>query len=321
MSEQHNEEQNQSTVFVEGNAFKNDIGPLNALSQMSTEPSLRNLCDVVFIVEGERFPAHRVVVAASSPVFQVMLTNGMRETSAHEIRIESTDKATWELALRFMYTGYVEIDNREIAFNILRLAHHFEMNALVDIADRYFCMHFTEDGVFELFCLAEKYGLKGLMLICQRKLEKEFTTLSNEQGFKLLSFEVFDEILQKNLLKDASELAKFHAIRIWAGIPIIDDEEDIEITGDMKSEEAKKLLRNLRVDKMEASEIEVARKYPFVYNCHDVFKAFMKQTLSMLGVGKVAFGHKSPDRHKLTILLNCPETFRFQKNRNFNCSY
>lgn len=91
---------------------------------MLTSTSSHILCDVEFLVDGQYFPAHRVIVAAASPVFEAMLTNDMRETNSRVISIGTTDKICWELALRFIYTGGVQIPNEEVAIRLLRLSHH-----------------------------------------------------------------------------------------------------------------------------------------------------------------------------------------------------
>lgn len=68
--------------------YKKLQSPSNSLSQMLTDPSLRKLCDVDFIVDSERFPAHGVVVAAASPVLANILT--MR-TGINPIHLKRAD--------------------------------------------------------------------------------------------------------------------------------------------------------------------------------------------------------------------------------------
>lgn len=46
--------------------------------------------DVVFVVEGRRFHAHRAVLAARCEHFRVMFSSGMRESHEREIRISGT---------------------------------------------------------------------------------------------------------------------------------------------------------------------------------------------------------------------------------------
>lgn len=68
--------------------------------------------DVVFVVQGSRFPAIRELVCAASPVFHAMLSNGMRETDEDEIETQSVDKASWTLAVSFIHTGQVQVKSK-----------------------------------------------------------------------------------------------------------------------------------------------------------------------------------------------------------------
>jgi len=72
-----------------------DGGALEILfSKMLSQP---NSCDIEFIVEGERFPAHRVVVAAVSTPFNKMLMGAMKESKSKEIHLKEISKTAWQL--------------------------------------------------------------------------------------------------------------------------------------------------------------------------------------------------------------------------------
>ena len=71
-----------------GNCFDDSIGLSERLQALLEYPDLQSLCDVVFKVGSQRFPAHRAVLATSSPVFRKMFTNGMKETKIVEFPLE-----------------------------------------------------------------------------------------------------------------------------------------------------------------------------------------------------------------------------------------
>uniref|UniRef100_A0A0D3HDW3 BTB domain-containing protein n=1 Tax=Oryza barthii TaxID=65489 RepID=A0A0D3HDW3_9ORYZ len=61
--------------------------------------------DVVFEVAGERFAAHRCVLAARSPVFGAELYGLMKEgDAAVVVRVEGVEARVFKLLLRFVYT-------------------------------------------------------------------------------------------------------------------------------------------------------------------------------------------------------------------------
>lgn len=60
--------------------------------------------DVSFIVEGETFRAHRVVLAARSPVFRAELFGSMPEATMTSITLHDITPKTFKVMLRFLYT-------------------------------------------------------------------------------------------------------------------------------------------------------------------------------------------------------------------------
>ena len=66
------------------------------------------LADVVLVVEGERFPAHRNVLAARSEYFRGLLLSGMQEGSGQqEIPLEEVSVGAFRVVLRYLYTAAV----------------------------------------------------------------------------------------------------------------------------------------------------------------------------------------------------------------------
>lgn len=55
-------------IFTDSHA-KSILGSMNTLRKTNT------LCDVVLTVQGQKFPAHRIVLAACSDYFCAMFTN------------------------------------------------------------------------------------------------------------------------------------------------------------------------------------------------------------------------------------------------------
>jgi hypothetical protein len=66
------------------------------------------LADVVLVVEGERFPAHRNVLAARSEYFRGLVLSGMQEGSGQqEIALEEVSAGAFRVVLRYLYTAAV----------------------------------------------------------------------------------------------------------------------------------------------------------------------------------------------------------------------
>ena len=75
----------------------------------------QNLCvkeftDVVFIVDGERVPAHKLILASQSEYFRAMLYGEMKEASQEDIPLPDIPLASFKTVLQYAYTGTLEIE-------------------------------------------------------------------------------------------------------------------------------------------------------------------------------------------------------------------
>ncbi|XP_010255973.1 PREDICTED: ARM REPEAT PROTEIN INTERACTING WITH ABF2-like isoform X2 [Nelumbo nucifera] len=87
------------------------------------------LSDVTFLVEGRRFYAHRIALLASSDAFRAMFDGGYREKDARDIEIPNIRWDVFELMMRFIYTGSVDV-TLDIAQDLLRAADQYLLEGL-----------------------------------------------------------------------------------------------------------------------------------------------------------------------------------------------
>jgi len=95
------------------------------------------LADVVLLVEGERFPAHRNVLAARSEYFRGLLLSGMQEGSGQqEISLEEVSAGAFRVVLRYLYTAAVpaweDLQGRAVLeLEVLKAADLFQAEGLL----------------------------------------------------------------------------------------------------------------------------------------------------------------------------------------------
>ncbi|KAF2284158.1 hypothetical protein GH714_019625 [Hevea brasiliensis] len=87
------------------------------------------LSDVTFLVEGRRFCAHRICLLASSDAFRAMFDGGYLEKDARDIEIPNIRWEVFELMMRFIYTGSIDI-SLDIAQDLLRAADQYLLEGL-----------------------------------------------------------------------------------------------------------------------------------------------------------------------------------------------
>ncbi|KAG2500386.1 hypothetical protein HYH03_001958 [Edaphochlamys debaryana] len=65
--------------------------------------------DLTLVVGGRRFPVHRAILIARCDFFKSQLEGGFADGAAAELSLQDADPAAFELLLRFIYTGAVDI--------------------------------------------------------------------------------------------------------------------------------------------------------------------------------------------------------------------
>ncbi|GBF95468.1 hypothetical protein Rsub_07818 [Raphidocelis subcapitata] len=84
--------------------------------------------DVAVTAGGRTFRAHRVVLAAASPMFLSMLDGGMREAREAAVELRDADPAAVELLLRHIYGGAIEVP-LALALPLYALADQYQMSS------------------------------------------------------------------------------------------------------------------------------------------------------------------------------------------------
>jgi speckle-type POZ protein len=150
--------------------------------------------DVTFTVSGESFTAHKIVLAARSPVFMAEFFGGMKEKTCKRVEIKEMEAAVFRAMLHFVYTDAVpELDKEETA---LAMA-----TPLLVAADRYGLEAACERRLFfdvdastaatTTLALAEKNGCKQLKAKCVEFITggtaENFDAVLATDGFKSLA--------------------------------------------------------------------------------------------------------------------------------------
>ena len=93
---------------------------------------------MTLLVDGERFQAHRVVLAAHSQYFLTMFTCGMTETREEAVTIHGLTSGVFRIVLTYIYRGRVDTSDVDslkgtfLAANMLQMTdlEHITVNKL-----------------------------------------------------------------------------------------------------------------------------------------------------------------------------------------------
>ncbi|XP_023318721.1 speckle-type POZ protein-like [Trichogramma pretiosum] len=97
------------------------------------------LSDVKLIVEEEEIPAHKIILAAVSPVFRVMFTNDTLENKENLVKITDTNKNIVKEMLRFIYTGKIDVIETDMIIELLVAADKYKIDSLKNKCAKMLC--------------------------------------------------------------------------------------------------------------------------------------------------------------------------------------
>ena len=118
-----------------------------------------HLSDVVLCVGDRKFPVHRAILAARSPVFRAMFTSNMKESVSEEISIEDIEPDVIKELLRCVYTNQVPV---ECGCDMLIAFDRFGLISLLDRCQD--SVTITVENALEVFAVAEELNAKRLKM-------------------------------------------------------------------------------------------------------------------------------------------------------------
>ena len=216
------------------------------------------ISDVHFLVGKDklRIPAHKYVLAISSPVFLAMFYGRL---AGHEsdVSIGDGDVESFMELLRFIYTDKVvlTLDN---ALEVLYLAKKYIVPALVRKCIDYVERNLNHDNVLTVLCHSRFLAEEDLVKKCWSVVDLYTTQVFDCEGFSELDEETLTLLVQRNTLT-ASEVSLFNAVKLWAEQECA--RRDVAPTAENKRIVAKGPMKYIRFPLMAPVEFadEVAR--------------------------------------------------------------
>uniref|UniRef100_A0A182PM68 BTB domain-containing protein n=1 Tax=Anopheles epiroticus TaxID=199890 RepID=A0A182PM68_9DIPT len=183
----------------------------------------RLMSDVTLVVGANRYPAHRIILCASSDVFQVMLMNATwREFDDTVITLQEEEKCqgVFPQFLRYLYVGKMSI-SVDTAVYILKLADKYNIHDLVQICIDYMKLHLnkaTAKGHFVEWlhnALLICPGRMDLISLLENYLKWNLERIVLYPGFEQLSPGLMTWLLQQNDLVVRSEFRLYELVEAW----------------------------------------------------------------------------------------------------------
>ena len=182
------------------------------------------LSDVKFVVPAslnesesrksqKSIPAHKLVLAISSPVFYAMFYGEMAET-AGTVQLPDCDYESLLELFRYLYSDDVELSGSNV-MQVLYLAKKYMVPSLADKCTEYLRKHLEASNVFSILPQARKYEDKDLESRCWVVIEKHTERALTSDEFLTLERSIVESVVKRNVLK-IKEVDLLKAVDRWA---------------------------------------------------------------------------------------------------------
>ena len=179
------------------------------------------LSDVKFVVRdsqggsrSKKIPAHKFVLAISSPVFFAMFYGKLAEKK-DSVEISDCEYESLLELFRFIYSGEANLHPDNV-MQVMYLAKKYMLPSLADQCSAFLQKNLDASNVFHVLPDAQKYEEKELIDYCWNVIERETEEAVKSDGFVTMERSVLEEIVEKDSL-NIKEVELLKAIDRWAG--------------------------------------------------------------------------------------------------------
>ena len=238
------------------------------------------MSDIKFAFPNEQIiPAHKYVLAISSPVFFAMFYGGLAE-QGETVDITDCDPDVFLQFLRYLYcddTSFRDVNN---AIEVWHLADKYDLPSLAEE-----CLDFVEAAVeplnaFRVIPCARQFNQKYLESVCWDIIDYNAEEIIVNESFVELKHAHLHSFLERSSLC-VKEASLFKAVDLWAAKRC--EESNMAVDGTNKrsvlSEDLLKLIRFSLMSPEEFSEIVLPTDILLTTEVIDVFKQFTSVTI------------------------------------------
>ncbi|KAL9558374.1 hypothetical protein PS6_001341 [Mucor atramentarius] len=162
------------------------------------------------------FHGHKNILAAISPWFHMLFTNGMRESLQNEITITGVKHDIFYRLLRYCYTFKMDIDGVTDAYEMLRASDRFQIVNIREEALCYLRQELDENNIWDIWECADMYGCEKTVNTCVSYASVEMKTLVKHPSWVHAKARVIKMALDIEVGDLPEETELYEAVLVWA---------------------------------------------------------------------------------------------------------
>ena len=191
------------TKFIFNNELLSDVKFVVPASHNESENRKSQKC----------IPAHKFILAVSSPVFYAMFYGEMAET-ADTIQLPDCDYESLLELFRFLYSDEVNLSGSNV-MQVLYLTKKYLVPSLTDKCTKYLQENLEASNVFSVLPQAQKFEDKDLEERCWEVIETHTENALTSEEFVTLERSVVESVVKRERL-NVKEVDLFKAVDRWA---------------------------------------------------------------------------------------------------------
>ncbi|KAL2535980.1 BTB/POZ and MATH domain-containing protein 4 [Forsythia ovata] len=154
--------------------------------------------DIIFNVSGEKFHAHKLVLAARSPILRSEFFEGLDEDK-QEITVSDMEPKVFKAMLHFVYRDALVEDellasssssapvvSDTLTAKLLAAADRYDLGRLRRMCESHLCKDISVNSVAQTLALADRYRAEELKAVCLRFAAENLAAVMRSDGFEYL---------------------------------------------------------------------------------------------------------------------------------------
>ena len=172
------------------------------------------LCDVTLELDGHIFPAHRVVLAGSSPYFAAMFAGSMEESFASSVTLHTITPGALQQLLEYCYTSVISVTTDNVQ-DLLPAADILQLSWVRQVCCEFMKNQLDSNNCLGICAFANTYSCAELQLAASSYAQQHFLEVLEGGEFLELGQTELAELLQSEDLSVQSEEQVYESVIKW----------------------------------------------------------------------------------------------------------